>query len=176
MNQFLNNKNKGFTLIELLVSFAILTTGLAAALSLVAQSLKSSGYIKNQTIASYLAVEGIELVKNKRNQNFLETQTWLSGLDNCIAPDYCTIDPITFSILKCPIVGGSSRCDVLKYDTTLNLFNYTAGVRTIFTRKISISDIGSGNYEKEIVSEVGWNDRFGSHSQVLKTHIFDWFN
>lgn len=171
-------KNKGFSIIELMVSFAVLTVGLAAGLNLIGQGLKSSSYLKNQSIASYLAVEGIELVKNKRDENFLKKVNWIQDLqNNCVASDACIINvtDLVNGINQCPKISGEPKCPPLKYDTTLNLYNYSTGLTTIFTRKISISTVGGfGSEDREITSEVSWTDRFGPHTYTLKNHIFNW--
>lgn len=176
-----HNKHRGFTLIELLVSFAILTTGVSAAMGLIAQSLKSSTYIKNELIASYLTVEGIELIRNHRDSNSLKGSNWMSGLNNCAADsDGCMVNPIDGKISSC---GG--KCDPLNYETDINsalygMFNHegktSTNAATIFTRKITISKAVDfpNQDEREIVSEVKWNDRYGAHEFTLRNHIFDW--
>jgi len=173
-----HNRCRGFSLIELMVSFAILTVGLTSGINLIGQGLKSSSYLKNQSMASYLAVEGIELVKNKRDENFLKKINWLQDLQsNCIASNACIIDPTNLAsgINQCPNIGGQPKCPPLKYDTSANLFNYSTGLTTIFTRKITISAAADfGNEEREVISEVSWTDRFGPHAYILKDHILKW--
>lgn len=176
------NFNAGFTLIELLVSLAILTTGVSAAMGLIAQSLKSSTYIKNEFIASYLAVEGIELIKNKRDSNSLKgsASNWLAGLNNCANNEGCTVNPIDGKISSC-----GNKCDPLNYETDIDsiiygMYNHenktSTNETTIFTRKITISKAVDfdNQKEREIVSEVKWNDRYGDHEFTLRNHIFDW--
>lgn len=162
------NFGAGFTLIELLVSFAILITGISSSINLISQSLKSSSYLRNQTTALYLAVEGIELIKNKRDENFLKGDNWLEGISGKCNPA-CFIDGVSGVIKKC----SGLNCPNLKYDSANNVYNYNfaGGVETIFNRAIEISVSGG---EREIISRVRWNDRFGTHNYVLRTSIFDW--
>lgn len=170
--KFKNIKNKkraaGFTLIELLVSFAILTTGISVSINLISQSLKSSSYLKNQTIASYLAVEGIELIKNKRDENFLKENDWLGGISNECNPA-CFADGVSGIISKC----AGMNCPNLRYVSANNIYNYNfvVGIQTIFTRTIRLS---GGGDEREITSQVIWKDRFGNHNYTLKASIFNW--
>lgn len=159
-------KGNGFSIIELMVSFAVLTIGISAVINLIGQGLKSSIYSKNQTIASYLAVEGIELLKNKRDVNFLDNKPWLQNLDDCKTANGCMIDPLNFGITPC-----AANCDPLIYDTSTDLYNYSNGLKTIFTRKILVKGTSD---EREISSEVFWTDRFGFHTYVLKNQIYNW--
>jgi prepilin-type N-terminal cleavage/methylation domain-containing protein len=62
--------NRGFSLIEVLVTLLILSFGIAAVTFLMAANIQSSIDAKNQIIASQLAQEGAELVRNlKDNRN-----------------------------------------------------------------------------------------------------------
>ena len=60
---------KGFSLIEVLISLLILSTGIAAVVLLMMQSIRSSQTSRDQIIASMLAQEGIELMRNYRDNN-----------------------------------------------------------------------------------------------------------
>jgi len=63
------NKNKGFTIVETLVAVAILMISIAGPLVVANQSLKAAQYAKNQSIATFLAQETIEYIKNIKNNN-----------------------------------------------------------------------------------------------------------
>ena len=69
------SKNKtaqhGQTLIETLVACFILVMGITSALALATYSLGATGNIKQQIIGMGLAREGIEVVKNMRDTNWL---------------------------------------------------------------------------------------------------------
>ncbi len=66
------NKQSGQTLIETLVACFILVMGISAALGLANYSLNATTNIKQQTVALGLAREGIEVVKNIRDTNWLK--------------------------------------------------------------------------------------------------------
>lgn len=73
MRNFLKIKSeqKGQTLIETLVACFILVMGITSALTLATYSLGATGNIKQQIIGMGLAREGIEVVKNMRDTNWL---------------------------------------------------------------------------------------------------------
>ncbi|MDD5397313.1 MAG: prepilin-type N-terminal cleavage/methylation domain-containing protein [Candidatus Moranbacteria bacterium] len=60
---------KGFSLVEVLVSILVLSFGIVGISSLMMQNIKASVEAKNQIIAAELAQEGIELVRNMRDNN-----------------------------------------------------------------------------------------------------------
>lgn len=67
MKTFPSQKNIGFTLLETLIAIAILTVAVAAAFGVAQKALMSSAFSKNQTSAFFLATEGLELVRNVRD-------------------------------------------------------------------------------------------------------------
>ncbi len=100
MNSLTSKNNTGFTLLETLVAIAILTVALGAAFGVAQKSLKTSNLAKTQTVAVYLASEGLELVRNVRDNvalynNANSTQiNWLQPfIDKCGgAIDACVYD------------------------------------------------------------------------------------
>jgi type II secretory pathway pseudopilin PulG len=65
------NRQSGQSLIETLVAAFVLVMGISAALGLATYSLSATTNIRNQTVALGLAREGIEVVKNMRDTNWL---------------------------------------------------------------------------------------------------------
>lgn len=60
---------KGFSLVEVLFSLMILSIGILSASVLMTKNIRTSVNAKNQLIASELSQEGIELVKNLKDNN-----------------------------------------------------------------------------------------------------------
>ncbi len=72
--------SRGFTILETLVAIAILIIAITGPLAIVAQSLRSSYFSRDQITAYYLAQEAIEYVRNTRDTFGLD-QTSHSGED-----------------------------------------------------------------------------------------------
>ena len=73
----------GFTLVETLVAISILIIALTGPLAIIAQSLKSSYFSRDEITAAYLAQEPIEYIRNKRDENGLRktnSSQWMDGL------------------------------------------------------------------------------------------------
>lgn len=70
-----------FTIVELMVGILIFTIWWLSAYLLVYSSLNSSRHSKNEIIAVNLARESIELIRNNRDNNWLQVLSW-DKLDN----------------------------------------------------------------------------------------------
>src|SRR5437870_3817634 len=70
------NQEKGFTMIEMIVAIAILVSALIVIYTAFAASYALAINASDRIVAAYLAQEGIEIVRNVRDNN------WLSGNPN----------------------------------------------------------------------------------------------
>lgn len=177
-----NNKNtkrytsskarKGFTLIETLVAIAVLTISIIGPFTIASKGMTSAIFARDQITAFYLAQESVEYIRNIRDENNLNDNNWLTGLDNCIGNNICTIDinedNINNIIKKCI----SDSCPVLKYDENTNFYNYSTGNNSPFTRKTNIKVIN--NKEVAITTTLSWSTGKLSKTFKVKEHIFDW--
>jgi len=69
---------------ELLIAITILVVALVATIALIINSIEAGRASKNKLIGTNFAREGIEIVRNIRDSNWLdpdETTTWRDGLD-----------------------------------------------------------------------------------------------
>jgi Tfp pilus assembly protein PilV len=76
MTKFLKQKNKkisGFTLIETLVAISIFTMSVLAVMAVLANGISYTTYAKTKMTATYLAQEGIEYMRNLRDDYVLYT-------------------------------------------------------------------------------------------------------
>ena len=91
------HSQSGITLIETLAAAFIMIMGVSAAVGLASYSLKATQNIRQQTVALGLAREGIEVVKNMRDTNWLKAdidQTCHDFLVNSLTPEaaLCYLD------------------------------------------------------------------------------------
>lgn len=124
---------RGFTLLESLVAIAIFTVGVSAAVFVITQSLNVGARTKDKIIAAHLASEGIEVVRNIRDRNWLAGRVWdqgISTLNNaCLQwdTDYNTIDVSCTS-------GANVAFDGMHYvqTTAQSQFSRTISTQAIF--------------------------------------------
>ena len=163
-------KNTGFTILELIVAIFIITTGLVAAASLMSYSISAVIIGKSQIIATNLAQEGLEVVRNIRDNNWhciadpdcTDVTNWNEGLgagDKQVEYDSLSLSVYTGNPLK--LYG--------------EFYQYTFGDETHetrFYRKITITDISAN--EIKVVSEVTFSERSKSYSVSAENRLYDW--
>jgi prepilin-type N-terminal cleavage/methylation domain-containing protein len=75
-----HKSNSGFTLVETLIAISIFSVSIIAFMSILGGGISDTSYVKTKIIASYLAQEGIEYVRNMRDNYVLYTNdtghTW----------------------------------------------------------------------------------------------------
>ena len=156
-----NKNHNGFTLIETIVAVGVITIGLISALALITNSLFYVSNINDRLIAANLVAEGLEVVRNIRDNNWLQSLPWNNGLAN---GDYQTSYN---SIALSPYTGNP-----LLLDSGSGFYNYSSGANTIYVRKISIANISS--YEIRVISTVTWQRRGVIYSNSAEDHLFNW--
>lgn len=96
-----------FTIAEVLLSAFLLTAGIATVMSLFTASHRSSYDTRNIIIASGLAQEGVEVVRNIRDNNLAyRAANWTTG-DVCQSSTSGNCDPFRYFP-----TGANSRCTV----------------------------------------------------------------
>lgn len=155
--------NRGFTLIEALVALVLIAIATGPVLILATSAVNVSSRIEHNLIASNLAQEGIEVVRNIRDTN------WLNGsaFDNNLSTGTWRVQWNT--------VGGGLMAvganPVLRKNN--GLYNYLIGTNTAFRRTIIISKPNSG--ELVLISSVTWAERGNINRTVsAESHLFDW--
>ncbi|MFW5885067.1 MAG: type IV pilus modification PilV family protein [Patescibacteria group bacterium] len=77
-------KESGFTLLEILLVVALTGTVFVAVFGLFSKTIKSDTENAMEVVAANLAQEGIEIIRNKRDENLLQEDDMNSGLSgNC---------------------------------------------------------------------------------------------
>lgn len=134
-----NKKYSGFSFIEAILAVFLISTGMIAVMSLMSSSLKESMGSRDQIIGVLLSQEGIELVRNLRDNN------WANDID--------TFDSSNFP------PGDDSTCSIISTSTSINNSpaNYNIPVMpNKFQRKIQVAYDGASKNTAEITSIVIW--------------------
>lgn len=172
-------KGKAFTLVEALIAISIMIVGILSGLVLVTRTLYNSVIIRDRLTASFLAQEGMELVRQIRDTNFLRTLSpggsgnWRDGLSTgryIIETNVESGDPIR-------LVPVEEEASNLFYDNNYKIYNYNdLGTPTSFNREIQIEDIPDQPNEVRVKVIMRWETKGINFGLTVEDHLFNWIN
>lgn len=159
----LSQKNKGFTIIEIVISILISSIAIAGIFSALLMISILTSDTADRLTATYLAQEGVEIVRNIRDQNWLITgNSWNNKLDVCSLG--CEVD---YSMGGDGAIRGATG-RYLRTDNTNGFYIYEEpsspnSSKTKFERRIIITqvpDVDSGpNHILRVEVEVSWDKK-----------------
>lgn len=175
-----------------MVALFILTTSMIGILSLLAQSLYLSKTVQNETIATYLAAEGIELSKSIIDHDVYAQRASVPGVTGWGVGDPDTAfgsgGEFQFDYTIC--TGPSSPCGIVPlasigppdvrpigFNPITHLYYYGAPETTPFSRviKVSVPTAAPGNNELDVQSIVTWSTGpFTTQSVQLEDVFYNW--
>lgn len=155
------NKNKknqvwGFTLIETIIAIGILLTGVMAVFTLLTFNIAQTANMKNKIIAVNLAQEGVEVVRNIRDNCWFSGIAWSSCLP--IGAYNVNYNSLTINDLD----------NGLSFDGTY--YVHSALPNTNFQRIITISDNPDNDItteDKKVESKVTWGNSVITIEEIL---------
>jgi len=142
---------KGQGLIEAIISLALLVGGIIGALTLATITIRAGTESRERIQAALLAQEGIEIVKNNRDTNWIkkaqgENVNWDNDLLN--TDNFSNVGSLE---------GGNCGPEFEK-----------------FTRNIKIEGDPNNNDKKKITCTVSWADASGSYNVTVIDYITNW--
>ncbi len=175
----MNNRlraQKSFTILEVILAIFVLTIAISGAFALISQTLVSASLVQSKLIAAYLGQEGIEIIKNIRDSNWIKISqgtpdiVWDKGVSDTLP------------------IGGLQHFDFIAdynssflsplEDKPLNLsldgfYSYSFGQATSFKRKISVKKIDENDIE--VLVEISWQERGRNHLFQVSDNLTNWY-
>lgn len=173
-NLFFGKINKGFTVLEVTVAIFVLTVAVGGSFALIQKTLLGSALVQSKLTAAYLAQEGIELVRNIRDSNWLEDNFWDDGLDEeDWEIDYNDSELSLYSDRYLYIEGAGG------------FYSYPASpapedIQTGFKRKITISKLDipetqdPTDYGLKVSVLITWEERGRTYTLEAEEHLYNW--
>lgn len=166
----LKTAKNGFTIIELMVTIFIMTVGLAGISNLIQQTTSFVFVSSSKLTASYLAQEGIEIVRNIGDTNLIEREDYAQGLDSGNwEADY------TSQSLTDTYDGDNLNIDVNSF------YSYSSGTQTKFKRKITITPTteplpptSNGWDYLKISVQVSWQEKGKPYEVTAEERLYGW--
>jgi prepilin-type N-terminal cleavage/methylation domain-containing protein len=161
-NKIIKRSQAGFSLIEVIIAMFILSSAVFGTYILVQQTLIAAAANKLQLTAYYLGQEGVEIVRNIRDTNWLQEETWTTGL--AVGGGWQEADYTSSSL-------SASQSRNLKVDAD-GFYNYSSGTDSHFKRKISVTD-QTDYLQVEVVVE--WTDNRRDRSVQVINNLYNWY-
>lgn len=182
-----------FSIIEVMVGIFIFTVGLVWVYALILSSMQLNDYSKNSIIASNLARESIEMVRNIRDSNFKNLEKWDSipgsngaslfqtGVYFTLENDINELDHQDFELkwISNFVEGKNMVPEMENYRLCLtpeSLYTYHCDANTTktpFYRYIVFQDLPDFSANaKKVTTKVIWNHR-GYHEVQMDTILTD---
>jgi len=160
--KILNTKMRGFGMLEIIIALTIFSMGVLSAMASLAIAFRSASTSHLNLIAANLAQEGLEIVRNIRDTNWIQRDNWDEGLA-----------PGTYKVVwNSNSLNSNNPTEILRYDGTDRGFNYTQGTPTVYTRTVNIITVSSE--EMRVVITVTWRDKATTKSISAESHLYNW--
>ena len=166
---------KGFTLIEVIVAIFIMVMGAVGVFGLITRTVVFSSSVNSQLVASYLAQEGLEIMRNMRDTNFLKIHKgaggiWTDGIIACASPYGCTVE--LQADYTQTFMDAYNDADFLRINGSF--YGYAPGNDTTFKRKITI--IQSSADVLKVAVDVSWQDKGNARTVRGATELYNWLS
>ncbi len=156
---------KGFLLLEVIVAIFLITVGMVGALIAIQQLVTATKIASFQMTGIYLSQEGMEIVRNIRDANWLGGRAWNAGIFCCpLPPCDCKADYTATSLVS--FVSG----EFLRING--GFYNYTSGTATPFIRRIRVASTTADRIDLTVF--VDWQERGKNYQASTTEHLYNW--
>jgi len=165
-----NNFERGYFLIETAVALSLLTVGFLGIMVLVSRSIGLNNVARDQFVANYLAMEGIEVSKNLIDANYVQDKPWNQG--------FCENSEGDYEVAYDSVNLETNQNRQITFDQNSGFYGYNGGQNLPFVRTIKIKcvvDSTGNNNEIKVNSIVKWTGHGGIKYEInLEDHFFNW--
>ena len=154
----------GFTIIEVIIAILIVTIGVLSVYAAIQQIVSYTHHSASRLTAVHLGEEGIEIVRNIRDTNWLGGVVWNNGLGaGAWETDYNDIPPFS----------PYNDNHYLNLEAASGFYGYGPGSRTNFKRKITITFVGD---TLEVSVEVRWEYKGNTCGPItVQETLYNWY-
>lgn len=170
-----SRRYRAFTLVEVVLAIALLSLVLTMVAGFVITGIRVNTANVHQLQATYLAEEGLEMVRNIRDSNWWQNVAW----NTTLAPGTYVVGFYDFGTPSWQLTAITDPdLESYLYEDTVNgvavLTHDPVGTQSAFRRFIEITDVDSTDGIIDVSSTVEWNERGTERKMVLSTSLTDW--
>jgi prepilin-type N-terminal cleavage/methylation domain-containing protein len=200
----ISNSERGFTVIEMIIAIFILSVAIIGVFSALSVTVVLTANASDRLTGAYLAQEGIEIVRNIRDNNWLAQDLclanpevsecavvpgWLAGIYNADVggEQHYQVDykngVISLNNSTDPTdLTGLPGCDFLGFDSLSGFYSYSSnqGSPSRFMRKISLKPLEENQDIMRVIVEVYWRGKASvlgdtSGSIIAEETLYNWY-
>ncbi len=158
------HQNKGFTLMEVIVAVGVIITALVTIIGLISFSISGIRLNKSKTIAFGLAQEGLEVVKNIRDNNWLNNKRTAANWRDDLGAGDARVQYNSKALMSFAAVPLRLSAE--------GLYQYDEGSNTMFYRKISITYLNDDQIK--VTVQIDWNESGRNHNLTADTLLYNY--
>ncbi|MEF8847019.1 MAG: prepilin-type N-terminal cleavage/methylation domain-containing protein [Candidatus Paceibacterota bacterium] len=178
MSMIKTSSKSGFTLVEVLAVIFVITVGVTGVYSLMQTTMTSSNLVSNKLTATYLAQEGVELVRYVRDSNWLEmrgdpdsTISWDQGFPSeSVDEQNYEIDYQELGKDDPDLTPCNGVCRYLEVNDQ-GYYGYNIGKDTRYKRKIALKNDGD---KIKVKVKVIFNHQGKEYSIKVEENMYKW--
>lgn len=195
----LQSNNHGQGLLETIIAFTVIAVGISGVISLSGSNLIASNVSSKEVVAINLAREGVELVTNLRDSNYLDQLIiWNQGLESGATDDDGILEynELTYEWSVNFLASNTTTADAearIYWDPGIRMYRQSSSPQgdweaTPYSRAIEINRICSEDVTDfrdgslcsgtvigyRIVAEVAWDDHGNIQSNRVEKRIYNW--
>jgi len=156
-----------FSLIEIMAVLLIVSLGIIGVANLATQSIQAQTINRGSIVAYQLAQEGLEIVRQIRDTNWLQGNDWKTGLGS---GTYC----LDYKSQVLRPVASLNDCK-LYFDN--NKWYYAPQIEEagmVFTGFRRVVVINAATSSATVTALVSWDDRNKVFHYEVETELYDW--
>lgn len=156
-------QKNGFTLMEIIVVIGVIISVLTSTMVLISMTVNSTKASRLKITAISLSQEGLEIVRNIRDNNWLADRRNIANWRFGLAPgdyrvQYDSLSLISFASVSLSLING--------------YYQYGAGISTPFYRRITLEHLNDN--QLRVVSEVSWEEKERRQEISAETRLYNW--
>ena len=165
--------DKGFTMVELIISIALLSIGIIGIYNVFSPLIVLNSSTSSKFLATYLGQEGLEIIRNIRDNNFINEVSWSNGL--LICANGCQADYKTGTAVQTP----NNQLKIYNDSNFLKLnsdgfYSYDSGTSAPYKRKIIITQ-PSGIDTMKVEVFVFWSYNGTPYTYETEAYLYNWY-
>lgn len=158
-------EERGSLIVESMVATTLIVIGILGIISLLARSANLSHYASHSFQATYLAAEGIEVVKNILDTDISRGAPWGASIKG--TPPFCVYYDTTGSGTSLPSCTSDEQ---LAFDPSTE-FVVGPAAGGLYRREVTIVQTGAAY---DVVSTVKWKEGSDQKTVVLEDIFYPW--